>query len=114
MHSSLDWMSRPVVLIVALPYVGATALAHLLEQREYDVIVPNLGLGEEPPSVKLDAVLTTLPVADYGARVVIELPLTWKTPVRVTVDGVTEGLDASASNPIGDLLDLLDRHVLAR
>ncbi len=107
-------MSRPVVLVVALPYVGATALAQLLAQREYDVVVPDVGLGEEPPSVSFDAVLTTLPIGDCAARVVVELPQTWNMPVRVTVDGVTEGLDASESDPITDVLEFLDRHVLAR
>jgi hypothetical protein len=107
-------VARPVVLVVASPYVGATALARLLEQRDYDVVVPDIGVGEEPPPGVFDAVLTTLPVGDYGARVVIELPATWTMPVRVTVDGVTEELVTRASDPMEEVLELLDRHVRAR
>lgn len=106
-------MSPPVVLVVAIPYVGATALGYLLEQRgHYDVVVPDFDAGEEFPPAHLDAALTTLPLPADTARVVIELPWSWKSPVLVTVDGVTEQLEVTSADPIGEVLDALDHYVI--
>ncbi len=106
-------MSRPVVLVVAIPYVGATALGYLLEQRGgYDVMVPDFTAGEEAPFTHFDAVLTTLPVPDYTARVVIELPWNWKTPVLVTVNGTTDELQVTSDDPIGEVLNVLDHYLI--
>jgi hypothetical protein len=107
-------VSRPVVLVVAIPYVGATALAHLLAQRgRYDVVVPDFAAGEEAPALHFDAVLATLPAGDYGARVVVELPWNWEAPVLVTVDALTEEVATSGPDPIGEVLDVLDGHLFA-
>ncbi|HEV2068174.1 MAG TPA: hypothetical protein VGR26_00100 [Acidimicrobiales bacterium] len=113
MAGSLDSVPRPVVLVVAIPYLGATVLARLLEQRDrYDVVVPDFAAGEEAPSANFDAVLTTLPVPVDSAPVVIELPWNWDAPVLVTVDDVTEELEATSADPIGEVFDVLDRYVL--
>ena len=105
-------MSRPVVLVVAIPYVGATALAGLVEQRGlYDVIVPDFGAGEGAPSMDFDAVLSTLPTSDFPAPVVIELPASWDLPLRATVDGTTMELEMSGPDPLTEVLDLLDHHL---
>lgn len=101
------------MLVVASPYVGATALARVLEQRGYEAVVPDIGAGEEPQARPFDAVLTTLPARDYRAPVVVELPSTWNVPVRVTVDGVTEELATRASDAMGEVLEVMDRHVRA-
>lgn len=108
-------VSRPVVLVVASPYVGATVLARLLEERDrYDVVVPDVGAGEEVPSVHFDAVLTTLPLPDYSAPVVIELPWNWETPVQLTVNDVKQELQMSGADAITEVLALLDRCVLTK
>lgn len=105
-------MSRPVVLVVAVPYVGATALAGLVEQRGgYDVVVPDFGAGDGAPSIDFAAVLSTLPVPEYSAPVVIVLPSSWDTPLRVTVDEVTAELEMDGPDPLTEVLDLLDHHV---
>ncbi len=107
-------MSRPVVLVVASPYVDATVLGRLLEERgRYEVVVPDLGAGEEVPPVHFDAVLTTLPVPDAAAPVVIELPWSWETPVRVRVHDVKRELQMTGSDPIADVLELLERSLSA-
>ncbi|HEV2070794.1 MAG TPA: hypothetical protein VGR26_13460 [Acidimicrobiales bacterium] len=106
-------MRRPAVLVLAIPYLGATVLARLLEQRgRYDVVVPDLAAGEEAPSANFDAVLTTLPVPVDTAPVVIELPWNWDAPVLVTVDHVTVELEVTSADPIGEVFDVLDRYVL--
>ena len=113
MAGSLDSVPRPVVLVVAIPYLGATVLARLLEQRgRYDVVVPDFAAGEEAPSANFDAVLTTLPVPVDSAPVVIELPWNWDAPVLVTVDDVTVELEVTSADPIGEVLDVLDGYVL--
>ena len=113
MPGSLTCVPRPVVLVVAIPYLGATVLGHLLEQRGgYDVVVPDFSAGERAASADFDAVLTTLPVRPDIAPVVIELPWNWETPVRVTVDDITEELEVTSADPIGEVLDVLDGHVL--
>ncbi len=101
------------MLVVAIPYVGATALAHLLEQRHrYEIIVPDFAAGEEAPSTHFDAVVTTLPVPDYTAKVIIELPWNWKSPVLVTINDVTEELEVTGPDAIGEVFDLLDQYLL--
>lgn len=113
MAGSLDSVPRPVVLVVAIPYLGATVLARLLEQRgRYDVVVPDFAAGEEAPSARFDAVLTTLPVPVDSAPVVIELPWNWDDPVLVTVNDVTVELEVTSADPIGEVLDVLDGYVL--
>ena len=113
MAGSLTSVSRPVVLIVASPYSGATVLGSLLEQRgSYDVVVPDFSAGEEAPPGDVDAVLTTLPFPTNSAPVVIELPWNWKTAVRVTVDDIAEEMEVTSADPIGEVFDVLDHHVL--
>ena len=113
MPGSLTCVSRPVVLVVAIPYLGATVLGYLLEQRGgYDVVVPDFSAGEEAPSTDFDAVITTLPVPPTSAPVVIELPWNWKTPVRVTVNDITEELEVTSADPLGEIFDVLDDHIL--
>lgn len=112
MPGSLNSVPRPVVLVVAIPYLGATVLARLLEQRgRYDVVVPDFAAGEEAPPAKFDAVLTTVPVPVDTAPVVIELPWDWDAPVLVTVDDVTVELEVTSADPMGEVFDVLDRYV---
>lgn len=100
------------MLVVGSPYVGATVLGRLLGELDlYDVVVPDIGAGEEVPSIHFDAVLTTLPVPDHSARVVIELPWDWETPVQLTVDQVKRELQISGPDPIAEVLALLHRCV---
>lgn len=113
MAGSLTCVPRPVVLVVAIPYLGATVLGDLLKQRGgYDVVVPDFSVGESAATTDFDAVLTTLPVPPNSAPVVIELPWNWETPVRVTVNDITEELEVTSADPFGEVFDVLDDHIL--
>ena len=112
MAGSLTCVSRPVVLVVAIPYLGATVLGDLLKQRGgYDVVVPDFSAGESAASTDFDAVLTTVPVSPDSAPIVIELPWDWETPVRVTVNEITEELEVTSADPIGEVFDVLDDRI---
>src|SRR6266498_1476210 len=84
-------VARPRVLVVALPYVYATAIAaRLRHEQAYDVFAPNIGAGETAPPLAYDAVLTTGAITDVASEVVITLPvISFDDPVIVTVGGVT-------------------------
>ena len=113
-QASTGHVSRPVVLVVASPYAGATALSRLLSQQDrYDVVVPDIGAGEEVPSIHFDAVLATLRVPAYTAPVVIELPWSWDAPVQLTVNGVKQDVQVSGDDAMTEVLALLDRLVVA-
>ncbi len=75
------------------------------------MVVPDFGAGDGAPSIDFDAVLSTLPVPEYSAPVVIVLPSSWDTPLRVTVDEVTAELEIDGPDPLTKVLDLLDHHV---
>ncbi len=75
------------------------------------MVVPDFGAGDGAPSIDFDAVLSTLPVPEYSAPVVIVLPSSWDTPLRVTVDEVTAELEIVGPDPLTEVLDLLDHHV---
>ncbi len=62
--------------------------------------------------MRFDAVLTTLPVPERTAPVVIELPWTWETPVRLTVNDVKQELRVGGADAIREVLALLDKCLL--
>lgn len=107
------YVSRPTVLVVAVPQVCASALAfYLREAGVYDVHAPDVARGEPVPGRRFDAVLTTVPVPEAVADVVVELPQSFDSPVLVTVNGATFPVSLGESNPIEDVVVLLRRYVL--
>ena len=106
-------VERPTVLVMAVPYVLATALEFNLRGR-YNVVAPNLDAGEPPPSMRWDAVVSIagVPVPKDISGVVIELPnTTFHEPVMVTVDERTIPVYVSAEYPMLDVVALLEHHV---
>ncbi len=105
--------STPAVLIVATPYVLATALAvHLKNRRCYEVHAPNIGIGDAAPRAHWDAVLVSSSSPAHAGSVVIVLPRSLENPVLVTAAGRTTEVRISASHPIDDIVSLLDRHLV--
>ncbi|MDQ4133541.1 MAG: hypothetical protein M3179_10120, partial [Actinomycetota bacterium] len=83
-------MRRPAVLVVAVPRVCASALAFSLAQGgRYDVYAPDVAAGEAVPVRRFDAVLTTVPVPEAIADVVIELPQSFDGAVMLTANDRT-------------------------
>ena len=106
-------VEQPTVLVLAVPYVLATALAFNLQGR-YNVVAPNLEAGETAPSRRWDAVLSLadVPVPKDISGVVIELPnTTFHEPVMVRVDERTTPVHVSAEYPMLDVVALLEHHV---
>lgn len=106
-------VERPTILVMAVPYVLATALAFNLRDR-YNVVAPNLDAGETAPSRRWDAVLSLadVPVPKDTSGVVIELPnTTFHEPVMVTVDERTTPVHVSAEYPMLDVVALLEHHL---
>ena len=106
-------VERPTVLVMAVPYVLATALASNL-RGPYNVVAPNLDAGEPAPSLRWDAIVTItgVPVPTDIMGVVIELPnTTFHEPVMVTVDERTTPVHVSAEYPMLDVVALLEHHL---
>ena len=106
-------VERPTILVMAVPYVLATALAFNL-RGGYNVVAPNLDAGEPAPSTRCDAVIriASVPIPKDISGVVIELPnTTFREPVMVTVDERTTPVHVSAEYPMLDVVALLERHV---
>ena len=108
-------VERPTILVMAVPYVLATALAFDLGER-YNVVAPNLAAGETAPSVRWDAVLRFADVSipkDFSG-LVIELPITsFKDPVMVTVKDNTTPVHLTSKNPMLEVVALLEHHLLS-
>jgi hypothetical protein len=111
-------MVRSRVLVMAAPYVYATALADRLRHDGYDVVVPDLSAGETAPPSDWDAVLTAAAVTagavagDVPCDVVVTLPAwSYDDPVVVTIGGVSEAVVVDPGDPIGDVMTLLGRSV---
>ena len=104
---------RPAVLVVAFPWVCASALAFSLGKEDvYDLYAPDLAGGEALPVRRFDAVLTTVPAPEAVGDVVIELPESFDLPVTVSVRDVTFPVTVSESHPLDDVSDLLHRYLL--
>ena len=106
-------VERPTVLVMAVPYVLATALAFNLRGR-YNVVAPNLDAGETAPSRRWDAVLSVadVPVPEDISGVVIELPTTtFHEPMMVRMAERTTPVQVSAEYPILDFVALLEHHL---
>jgi hypothetical protein len=104
---------RPTILVVAVPYVLATALACKL-QALYNVVAPNVGAGESAPSMRWDAVLTlaTVAIRKDISGLIIELPNTsFDEPVMVTVNERTTPVRVTPAHPIDDVVALLEHHL---
>ncbi|HVM01118.1 MAG TPA: hypothetical protein VM263_00500 [Acidimicrobiales bacterium] len=107
--------TRPTVLVVAVPYVLATALAfELHRQGLYDVVVPAADPVQAARTTPCDAVLTALPLPARTAGVVIQLPPSFHEPVMVITGGATAAVTVDASRPIDDVMSLLARHLLLK
>ena len=106
---------RPTILVMAVPYVLATALAFDLGEA-YNVVAPNLAAGETAPSMRWDAVLSFADVSipkDISG-LFIELPTTsFKDPVMVTVNDSTTPVHLTGEYPILKLVALLEHHLLS-
>jgi len=108
-------MNRPRVLILAAPYVYATALAACLHLEDTcDVVVPDIAAGNAPPRQPYDVVVTTADAGDLdgvSGEIVITLPTTsWATPVLVRGGG-TEPLLIDRDGSIGHLDSLVGHFV---
>jgi hypothetical protein len=102
-----------MVLVVAIPYVFASALEQGIHRHRpgaYDVTAPRIAEGEPIPRTRFDAVVTSLPVPDVDADVVIELPANLHDTALVTVGGVTAPVRISPDHPIDEIVALLDRY----
>ena len=100
------------MLILAAPYVLATALASKLRScGRYDVVVPDLRAAHLPLSGPWDAIVTAGDGPTGRSAIVIQLPISFQNPVRVTVDGRRREVLVSDRHPIDDVLALLDDHL---
>ena len=108
-------VERPTILVMAVPYVLATALAFDLGEG-YNVVAPNLAAGETAPSMRWDAVLSFADVSipeDFSG-LVIELPTTsFKDPVMVTFKDNTTPVHLPGQYPIREVVALLEHHLLS-
>ena len=108
-------VERPTILVMAVPYVLATALAFDLGEG-YNVVAPNLAAGETAPSMRWDAVLSFADVSipEDISGLVIELPtISFKDPVMVTVKDSTTPVHFTGENPMLELFALLEHHLLS-
>lgn len=106
-------VDRPTILVMAVPYVLATALATNL-QTLYNVVAPNLDAGETAPSMRWDAVLAVAAVAIRKdiSRVVIELPgSSFDEPVMVTANDCTTPVQLTRAHVMDDVVALLAAHL---
>lgn len=104
---------RPTILVLAVPYVLATALASNIRPL-YDVVAPNLEAGEKAEGVGWDAVVTLGAVASEEdlSELVIGLPDTsFKEPVTVTVNHRKTYVRVSQDHPIEDIVAILRHHL---
>jgi len=105
--------SRARVLVLAEPYLYATALAECIgHDGAFEVFTPNLAAGETARRRAYDAMITAGAVSDIPADVVIDLPDgSFAEPVVITVDGVTVPLYLDQRRPLDALVRLLHRYV---
>lgn len=111
----IDEVGRQTILVMAVPYVLATALAFNLRGR-YNVVAPDLDAGETVPSKQWDAVLSLagVPIPTGISRLVIELPDTsFDEPVMVRVDDRTTPVHVMGARPIQEVVALLEHHLSA-
>lgn len=104
------------MLIIAAPYVFATALAVCLGLDDTcEVAVPDIAAGEVPTRRRYDVIVTNSPVGDFdgvAGEIVITLPaVSWDEPVRVTVGGETEPVVIDRDRSMGHLVSLVGRYV---
>lgn len=103
------------MLIVTTPYVLATALAvHLRRRGPYDVVAPNLGIGEAVPAIRWDAVVASVTAPPQASGVLIELPTSFEYPVLVTDCQKTIAVTVDSVKPIEAVLSLLDEHLAGK
>lgn len=100
---------RPTVLVVATPYVLATALAFALTARgRFDVVAPDLRAGELMRATGWDVVVRTAPDEENRGGIAVQLPTSFKRPVLVTMDETTVPVMVSTAHPVADLIALLE------
>ncbi|MDQ1490104.1 MAG: hypothetical protein QOJ23_2618 [Actinomycetota bacterium] len=111
-------MNRPRVLILAAPYVYATALAACLRLEDScDVVVPDLDGGTAPSRQRYDVVVTTAAAAagaldGVAGDIVITLPaVSWATPILVRGAGETEPLLIDRAGSMGRLDSIVSHFV---
>jgi hypothetical protein len=110
---AIGGLLRPTILVLAVPYVAATALASNFRPL-YEVVAPNLEAGETAPELRWDAVLTLGAVESEEdlSGLVIGLPDTsFKEPVTVTVNHRKTYVRVSEEHPIEDVVALLRHHL---
>lgn len=107
---------RPTILVMAVPYVLATALDFNLRSR-YNVVAPDLDSGETVPEIRWDAILSIAGVPipeDIVTGLIIELPDTsFEEPVMVTANDRTAPVHVTVAHPMQDLAALLEHHLSA-
>lgn len=111
----IDEVGRQTILVMAVPYVLATALAFNLRAR-YNVVAPDLDAGETVPSKQWDGVLSLagVPIPTGISRLVIELPDTsFDEPVMVTVNDRTTPVHVTGARAIQEVVALLEHHLSA-
>jgi len=100
------------VLVAAVPYVFATALAACFAADDaYEMVVPDLAGGDLVPAGPFDVVLTDGAVPDAVGDAVIELGTSFNDPVVISVGGVSVLAQLDAGRPVEDLVRLVRRCV---
>ena len=104
------------MLILAAPYVYATALAVCLRLEDTcDVVVPDIAAGQAPPRRRYDVMVTTADAGDFdgvAGEVVIRLPaVSWDEPVRVSVGARRSPVLIDRDRSMGHLVSLVRRYV---
>ena len=105
--------NRPRVLVLAEPYLYATALADCLgHDGAFEVFAPDLASGQTAQRLAYDALITAGVVSDIPVDVVIDLPDgSFAEPVVITVDGITVPVYLDQRRPLDALVRLLHRYI---
>lgn len=108
-------MTRPAVLVLAVPHDHAVEIGDALRARDaYEVVVPDIAAGEAPPADRhFEGLISTMAVPGHVADVVIELPHGLDRPLTVTTGGISVWMAASVDHPIDDAINALDGVLLS-